>query len=340
MQPPRNTRSVKDLFAGFDTTIRHYVVDRPRARIETIRRQFANLPQTNFRVGCDFAARGLWMDAAFRFRVATYLKPDYTQAYYNLGCAQAQLNRPDKAIAAFAQALKLKPDYEEARFMLSGLQPTSTPPRTMPRAMVRGFFESVAVEYDALAEASEYQGPRLVVEAAKPYLTKRQALQMLDVGCGTGLVARPWRALCQSILGIDLVPAMVAQAERARAGDNPVYDRVLTADILELPAGTVPAGSMDIVLCCDTAQFLGDLTSTLKLAAAALAPGGLFILTVEPHQAPQGYAVNRATARFGHHPDYARKLAATMGLELKRDGRVPLYADRTAQLYVFMKKAP
>lgn len=338
MQQPRNTRSFSELFVGFDKTIRHYAYDRPRAYLHTLRKKFENLPETNFTLGCSFAEQGKWLDAAFRFRLAIYLKPDFTQAHYNLGCCYAQLNKLPQAVASFNKALTLKPEHEDARFMLAGLTPNAPQPRAMPHGMVAGFFAHIAPEYDALAETNEYQGPRLIMEAAKPYLTKLADMHYLELGCGTGLVARPWRGMCREVLGVDVTPAMVAAAQVARAGDNPVYDRVLQADINSIPAGTFMPNVTDIVVCCDTAQYLGELTPLLKIASATLAPGGLFLLTVEPFAAPQGYAVNRATARFGHNPDYVRKLALAHGLELKRDGKVPLYAHQPAHLFVFAKK--
>jgi predicted TPR repeat methyltransferase len=339
MNQPRNSRSFSELFQGFDSLLREYVWERPKAYYDEARAKFRNLPQTNFDLGCQFAGEGKWADAAFRFRFTLLLKPDFTQAQYNLGCCYLQLGKFPEARAAFTKALALKPDHADARFMLSGLAPGAVPaPSHMPTDMVTGFFSGIVEQYDQLAEQNGYQGARLVAEACKPHLRATSELHLIELGCGTGLVARPWRPLCREILGVDMTHAMVVASQTARAGDNPAFDRVLEADINRLEPGTFMPGASDVVLCIDTAQFLGDLAPMLKTAASALKPGGLLALTVEPFAAPGGYGVNPATSRFGHHADYVRAAAKAAGLDVKRDGVVPLYAQLNAHLFVFAKE--
>lgn len=343
MKQPRNSRSATDLFSGFDQLIREYVVERPRAKYQEIRAKFDNLPETNFKLGCEFADRGQYFDASLRFRFALYLQPNFVQAHYNLGSCYLQMHKHAQAAAEFRKTLQLDPTHRQARFMLSGLAPQSMSvdqlPKTMPPEMVVGFFTQVAPEYDALAEANQYQGPRVVVEACRPYLAKTTGLHLVDLGCGTGLIAKPWRTLCRELLGVDITPAMVAASQVARSGDNPTYDRVLKEDINAMPPGTFMPGASDVILCVDTAQFLGDLGPICKLAAQALAPGGIFVITTEQANPAYGFGVNPETGRFGHSNDYVRSTAEAAGLVLKKDLRAPMYAGVNNSLFVFGKKA-
>lgn len=348
MQQPRNNnrytqRSAFDLFAGFDKLIREYVIDRPRAKWNEIRGKFDNLPETNFLLGCDFANRGQWFDASLRFRMVIKLQPTHVQAHFNLANCYLQMGKLPEATEQFRQTLRLDPTHRHAQFLLSGVAPNAMSPeqlpRTMPRDMVEGFFTQVAADYDRLAEANSYQGARVVAEACRPYLKNITGLHLVDLGCGTGLVAKPWRGLCREILGVDITPAMVAASQVARSGDNPTFDRVITQDVNAIEPGTFMPGASDVVLCVDTAQFLGDLAPVMKTGSQALNNEGLFVLTIEPFNAPQGFGVNPNSGRFGHHPDYVRKVAAAHGLEVKRDNLVALYAGLNNQLFVFGKKA-
>lgn len=343
MKLPRNTRSTSDLFAGFGPLIRETVVDRPRAYWHELRSKFDNLTQTNFDLGCQFAGRGQWFDASLRFRFVLYLQPTHVQARFNLGNCYLQMGKFAKAAEAFRQTLRMDPTHQHARFLLSSVAPAGLSaeqlPKTMPRDMIEGFFTQIAPDYERLAEINQYHGPRLVAEACRPYLKQTMGLHLVDLGCGTGLVAKPWRGLCREILGVDVTHAMVAASQMARSGDNPTYDRVLKEDINAVPTGTFMPGASDVVLCIDTAQFLGDLAPVCTLAAQALNRDGLFVISVEPQNTPLGFAVNPQTSRFGHHPDYVRKTAEAAGLELKRDSHVALYAGLNNQLFVFGKKA-
>src|SRR6185312_3401290 len=62
------------------------------------------------------------------------------------------------------------------------------------------------------------------VEVAPTFATAWFALgAMLDLGCGTGLAGTAFAPLADRLVGVDLSPAMVAQAENKQ-----LYDRVAT----------------------------------------------------------------------------------------------------------------
>ena len=60
--------------------------------------------------GIDMAQRGLWHEAAFRFRRAGDIDPTYAAAFNNLGIAYEQLGRLDEARLMYEHALSLAPD--------------------------------------------------------------------------------------------------------------------------------------------------------------------------------------------------------------------------------------
>ena len=53
-------------------------------------------------------------EAVACYRRALELKPDYAEAYNNLGIVLKEQGKLDEAIACFRRALELKPDYAEA----------------------------------------------------------------------------------------------------------------------------------------------------------------------------------------------------------------------------------
>jgi tetratricopeptide (TPR) repeat protein len=113
MQRPRNSRSALDLFSGFDQTIREYVIERPRAQWHALKGKFDNLPETNFKLGCEFAERGQYFDASLRFKFALYLQPGYAQAHYNLASCYLQMNKQPQAMAEFKKTLQLDPTHRQ-----------------------------------------------------------------------------------------------------------------------------------------------------------------------------------------------------------------------------------
>ena len=117
----------------------------------------------------------------------------------------------------------------------------------------------------------------------------------LDVACGRGTVA-VWLALRGfTVDAVDAAPAGLALGARTAAGHG-VTVRWVEAD---LSAGLPVAGPYDVVVC----QRFRDPTLYPALAAA-LAPGGLLVVTVLSEVGDRGgrfrAAPGELSAAFGH----------------------------------------
>ena len=53
-------------------------------------------------------------EAVEAYTKALAIKPDYTEAYNNMGIALNSQGKPNEAIEAYTKALAIKPDYDEA----------------------------------------------------------------------------------------------------------------------------------------------------------------------------------------------------------------------------------
>ena len=68
-------------------------------------------------LGASRAQKGMLDEATMRaFKNSISLKPDYADAYYNMGYALYYLDKLDEAIWAYKKAISFKPDYAEAYF--------------------------------------------------------------------------------------------------------------------------------------------------------------------------------------------------------------------------------
>ena len=98
---------------------------------------------------------------------------------------------------------------------------------------------------------------------------------ILDLGCGTGLLAPEVSSFAGRLVGVDLSPAMLAKA--AARG---LYDALETADIVDFLAAW-PAGSADVVTAVDVVVYIGDLEPLVAGVARALRADGVFAFTTE-----------------------------------------------------------
>jgi SAM-dependent methyltransferase len=135
---------------------------------------------------------------------------------------------------------------------------------------------------DAPLRYEEY----LVPTVFGPYAERLVALadpkvgeRVLDVACGTGIVARhaaPRVGPTGHVVGIDLIPAMVEVARSAAEGLRPPIEWHV-GDVSTLP---FPDAAFDVAFCQQGLQFFPDRAAALKELHRTLAPGGRLALSV------------------------------------------------------------
>jgi SAM-dependent methyltransferase len=96
--------------------------------------------------------------------------------------------------------------------------------------------------------------------------------RVLDVACGTGIVARRAAARGATAVGVDLNEQMLAVARAA----GPAIEWV-EADAADLP---FPDGAFDVVLCEQGLQFMPDPAAAVAEMRRVLAPGGRLTASV------------------------------------------------------------
>ena len=102
--------------------------------------------------------------------------------------------------------------------------------------------------------------------------------QILDVACGTGIVARLAAQQIGSngrVAGVDITPAMLAVARSSTPANMSIEWHEVNAEDMPLPDD-----AFDVVLCQLGLQFMTDKLAALKEMRRVLAPGGRLILTL------------------------------------------------------------
>jgi predicted TPR repeat methyltransferase len=249
--------------------------------------------------------------AADLARQVLELTPGFAAAQALLGRALVASGDRDRAVEAFREALMLEPeDALGVRIDLARLGALA-PEEAIAGGYVRALFDEYAVRFDRhLLKGLEYRGPELLrtalLRALGPRSQDFQFRRVLDLGCGTGLVARSFEGLFDRIEGVDLSPRMLAQA--ARTG---LYDGLHEADILAFLQGR-DAGSADLIVAADVFVYMARLEPVLREAARVLDRRGLLAFTVQAH-AGDGFALGE-DARYAHSETYLRAAAEDAGL--------------------------
>ncbi|MFO0965140.1 MAG: tetratricopeptide repeat protein [Gemmataceae bacterium] len=223
----------------------------------------------------------------------------------NLGTFLSQRGRLAEALDCYQQVAALRPDDAGVRFVVEALRGAGGVTQ-MPADYVTQLFDSYAAHFDKdLVDRLGYRGPALLKAVLSP-APPRHSLDILDLGCGTGLCGAAFRDWAKRLVGVDLSPRMLAEAQR-----RGVYDELIEEELLTTLRQA--EGAFDLILAGDVLVYLGDLRPLFEAARRALRPGGRFAFTIELAEG-SGYRL-LASVRFAHGLEYVRRRAAAAGFE-------------------------
>ncbi len=279
------------------------------------------------------------------FERSLQLRPQDGRTAHNLGKLLRRAGRPEEALVAFENAVVWAPDrgdawysraslmaarsyYTEAEehrvaaaqawrdalahgvspveagFALAALGEAEAPP-IAPKVYVQGLFDRYASKFDHhLRELLDYTTPEQLC-ALLLRASGDRMLDIVDLGCGTGLCAPLLRRHAATLVGVDLSTGMLAEA-----GKRGLYDALVQADVVDHLRGQ--ADGFDAAIAADVLVYIGDLAPVFGAAAGALRSGGLLAVSVE-HNPGEGYKL-LATRRYAHARDYVRTTADAAGL--------------------------
>lgn len=262
---------------------------------------------------------GLWLELALAQRAAggsgrealetaVGLDPKLAHAHHLLGEIAVAAGEADTARRHFRRYLRLDPDDRHGAALQLALLDGEAVPAKAPPAYVRTLFDQYADRFDAeLLEGLRYRAPELLRAAVEEVLGPAPgSLDILDIGCGTGLGGAALKPLARKLDGTDLSPRMIEKA--AARG---IYDDLAVGDLVAVMAGR-PA-RYDLVIAADVLVYVGPLEPTLTAAHAALRPGGALAFSVE--RAAAGVVLGRQS-RYAHGEDHLRRAAAQAGFEV------------------------
>lgn len=236
-------------------------------------------------------------------------------ALVRLGYILQRQERLEAALEIYSRALEIDPEDSKGVTLYLAALGLRTMPQRAPRVLVQKVFDFYAANYDQhMCDILEYRGPDIILGLLSPYLQELdmqdvslEGLDILDLGCGTGLCGAALAAFAKRMDGIDLSQRMLAKAQK-----RGIYTMLTESELTS--ALQTSQHTYDCVTACDVFVYLGDLTPVFHGVQHCLRPGGLFAFTVERQNTP-GYQVDHST-RYRHSREYLEELSRTIGFDI------------------------
>ncbi len=248
-------------------------------------------------------------------------KPLHQSALNNLAYILHKIGLIEQAALYYKQLLKVNPDHASADHMLAAI--TGGQRSAAPPSYVKGVFDSYSKQYEkSLINKLHYSLPERLYEMVTNTSAQKQFDQLLDLGCGTGLVGEFFRNSASVLHGIDISPNMIKIADSKK-----IYDLLIIKNINDALVD-IDEGSYDLFIAADVFTYIGDIDYIFNRLFEIGTSNCLFYFSVEDLAEKTKEIALRESGRFAHSRNYIRQTAEAAGWQIVEAEVVNLRKER------------
>jgi predicted TPR repeat methyltransferase len=242
-----------------------------------------------------FFSQGSMLEAVQTLEILIEKDPIDALLYNMLGGCFVRIGRPEMAIINYQKALEFESNYAVPRHMLNSL--TGYTSKAPPKEYVKNLFDDYALRFnDSLVNDLQYNLPFVIKELVLKINSKKsEYINVVDLGCGTGLAAKNLRDISKNLTGIDISENMVLEAKKLD-----IYDTLINGEIAEELSSF--QNKFDLLIALDVFIYIGDVQETFLAVRKSCKLDSLFIFSVEI-QDKSGYSLLKSS-RYSHSDRY------------------------------------
>lgn len=257
-------------------------------------------------------AEALAYNQQFEEAIALYssllaTEPGNAAVLFDRMLAYSSTQQTDLARQDAAQLLALEPDNETYRYYSASL--SGETPSTQPASVVTSLFNATAPYFDQhLTGQLQYTLPQDVAQMIVGWYPDKK-LDLLDLGCGTGLLGASLGRIEGAMVGVDLSSAMLDKAHQHR-----VYAQFNQVNVLDALVHT-PEQHYDVITALDVMIYIGDLAPVIPNAHRILSSGGRFVFSCEAATTDVETYALLSTQRYAHRQTHVQQLLEAAGFQ-------------------------
>lgn len=273
----------------------------------------------------DCLDRREFADAESLLRQAIAAEPGSGAAHELLGKLLYRESRNAEAAEVYRAWLETSPNNPIASHLAAATSGGAIPARASD-GFVAALFERAAPDFDTTLATLGYCVPQRLFESAMTVLDPGVVgIEILDLGCGTGLCGEWFRPLARRLVGVDLSAGMLEKARRRGC-----FDELTCAELTEYLERSTER--FDLITAADVFCYFGDLAAVFAATARLLRPEGCFIFSVEHLEDPTDSHPTRLLehGRYAHDARYIHEALSNVGLRPVRTTKTFLRYERGA----------
>lgn len=151
---------------------------------------------------------------------------------------------------------------------------------------------------------------RKVSEAIRRVIPLTATMQVLEYGCGTGMLSRALSPQVHNILAVDTSPQMLEVLRQKAAEEKISNIETLSHDLSTTP---LPNTGFDLAMSSMTLHHIPDTETVLQRLFAILRPGGFLAVADLVTEDGSFHEDNTGVAHLGINPETVRAILAKNG---------------------------
>ena len=178
---------------------------------------------------------------------------------------------------------------------------------------VEKLFDVFASDFDNVLAELNYDSPKIIAENLYEFIDKKtpEKMQMLDIGCGSGLCCFEIKKLFpeSQIIGVDISSQMLQ-----KAAEKNIYSKLIKSEINDYFSNCCDV--FDVVVASDVLTYFGCLDSLFDSVKNVLSFNGVFVFTISTDTTNKYDYFLMPSSRFVHSEKYIEKIAEQNNFKL------------------------
>lgn len=237
--------------------------------------------------------------AEYYLNTTLQLNPYHIEATFHLGFLHYLLKSYDTATSYFKKTIELEPNHYYASYLLSAITGQDSPEKS-PEPYVKGLFDHYASTFDEhLVKHLKYNVPSTMLSIFNKFSQPKQTVNLLDLGCGTGICGEKFAHMYTHMTGVDLSENMIKKTQ-----EKNIYSSLHASDIDHFINNTT--SKYDLVIAADVFIYVGNIRLLVKDIYDTMNFDGYFIFSIELSDSDDYFLQN--TGRYAHSESHIHEI--------------------------------